>query len=86
MNFVGRQDLNILNLDIRCSGEITRRQNDNISTIDYVLANENLYKIFNKMLIDENNEIIDFSDHNIMITELRYGRDNNFKLFFSFLV
>ena len=69
LQYVDRNNLNILNLDPRCSGEITRKQNDAESVIDFFLINENLYNSFIQMTIDEEGAICNFSDHNLMFAD-----------------
>ena len=64
LEFANNNDLIILNLDMRCEGEITRQQGDIKSTIDFMLVNESMSNSFSKMFIDEDREITNFSDHN----------------------
>ena len=72
LNFVDNSQLNILNLDIRCSGEITWKQGNKRSCIDFLLLNEKMYENFTSMTIDEEGEILNFSDHNVLRANFRY--------------
>ena len=59
-------NLIILNLDDKCSGEITWSKNDLHSTIDYVLTNEDMLSKVDNMIIDDNKDIFDRSDHHMI--------------------
>ena len=72
MNFTDDLGLLILNLDTNCSGEITRYQHPFRSTIDFALCNNNMYKFFSHMIIDEEQEEIGISDHNLITTAFEY--------------
>ena len=70
----------ILNMDDRCKGKTTWERNQQKSTIDFVLINEEMSKITNKMNIDENKNIFDLSDHNLLELEIIAGNSKiNFK-------
>ena len=56
-------NLTLLNGDDNCNGEITRDENGNKSSIDFVLVNELMYEFFKHMEIDEHKNTYDLSDH-----------------------
>ena len=64
-------NMNILNLDPDCTGEITWKQGSHESAIDFALCNSSMYKLFMAMQIDENQEIINLSDHNLISIQLK---------------
>lgn len=74
-------NLTLLNGDEKCSGEITREENGNKSSIDFVLVNRMMYEKFNEMEIDERKEKYDISDHCLL--EVRFNvktvNDNRLK-------
>ena len=72
MQFTEECDLKILNLDPSCSGEITWQQGKKKSAIDFVLCNNNLYPFFKQMHIDEDQEYLNLSDHNLIRTNFKY--------------
>ena len=49
-----------------CEGEITWEQRGRKSVIDYILVNKNMHEKFIPMVIDEDREFCDLSDHNLM--------------------
>ena len=63
LNIMEKWNLILLNGDNECVGEITRRQGDIGSTIDFILVNQAMYKYFEKMTVDENKDQFDLSDH-----------------------
>ena len=71
-------NLNLLNLDDKCNGELTWAQGEYNSVIDFVLANEDMYKDFVQMDIDENWEKLNISDHNLINILFMYGRIEKF--------
>ena len=64
LNFIDSASLNLLNLDDSCVGEITWKQGNWKSVIDYIMVNEVFYD-FLSMIIDEE-EILKISDHNLI--------------------
>ena len=70
LKFVEDNNLNILNLDQNCQGLITWKQNENNSVIDFALTNENMYKNFNKMIIDDEWKKLDISDHCLITIQI----------------
>ncbi|CAL4150581.1 unnamed protein product [Meganyctiphanes norvegica] len=69
-------DLILLNADCKCEGIYTRCRGEQKSAIDMVMVNEEMYRICNKMEIDEGKEIISFSDHNLINIDLKLGGGN----------
>lgn len=63
LDFMEEWNLSLLNADDRCEGMFTRIQGENKSVIDYVMVNEIMHRMFRNMIIDENKEIFDTSDH-----------------------
>ena len=53
----------LLNTDERCEGLYTWERGDQRSAIDLVVVNEYFYSRFMKMEIDEERNMVEFSDH-----------------------
>ena len=70
-NFIDRHDLILLNCDERCEGTFTWERGEQRSAIDFVMANEVMYRRFLGMKIDENREVTEVSDHCVVDTHLR---------------
>ena len=67
-------DLMLLNADTtKCEGLYTRTEKDSKSAIDLVLVNSRMYNLCKKMNIDEEKDIISFSDHNLIEIKLNSG-------------
>ena len=64
----------LMNIDEKCEGVYTWRRGESRSAIDLVLVNEKAFSIIQKMIIDENQEIIDLSDHCLVEVEMATGR------------
>ena len=69
-------DLILLNADCKCKGLYTRCREEQKSAIYMVMVNEEMYRMCNKMEIDETKEIISFSDHNLINIDLNLGGEN----------
>ena len=67
-------ELNILNLDPRCEGEATWGRGEQSSTIDFILTNNNMTDKFERMHIDEKQEIYDLSDHNLITAHFKTSK------------
>ena len=98
LGFIGSQELNrngrrvlelmeshnlvLLNGDDRCQGEVTRKERDVESAIDFMLVNEKMYNGFVNMYVDEAKSIFDLSDHCILKADfkLRMGTTTGTKL------
>ena len=65
-----KYNLILLNGDQKCEGEITRKQGEQKSAIDFVLVNQAGYKYFRKMEIEENRLMCDLSDHCLVRVDL----------------
>ena len=81
LNFVDEYNLNIMNLDIKCKGEITWQQGNmgSVQTLHCVMQQGNmgsvqtlqyvikkLYETFLDMYIDDEWEILKIADHNLI--------------------
>ena len=66
MEWTSTYGLILLNAEEKCSGKYTWSRGEQKSAIDFVLVNENMYKRIQKMEIDEEQEVIDYSDHNLI--------------------
>ena len=74
LNIIEKWNMILLNGNSKCEGEITRRQANVESTIDFVPVNQAMYKFFfEKMYIDEGKGEFDLSDH--CLTEASFGLD-----------
>ena len=78
INFTDKYNLNILNLDTNCSGEITWEQGIMNSAIDYALCNEKMYSHFLNMIIDEEWEVLKISDHNLININFSFKKNIKF--------
>ena len=65
LHWMDRFGMVMLN-DEECKGEVTWRQGEHCSVIDYVLVNDKAYKRFTNMEIDDKKEVYDLSDHNLI--------------------
>ena len=80
MNLMSNYGLTLLNLDEACQGTYTWTRNEQKSVIDFVMANKKCYEYFERLLIDEDREILDISDHNVLTLELKIKTENtNFR-------
>ena len=82
VGFIGKQEVNnngnivldmaekfnlvILNGDPRCEGETTWSRGELKSSIDFIMCNQEMYKKFLGMYIDEEKEVFDLSDHHLL--------------------
>ena len=78
LDLVEKYNLGILNLDPKCSGEITRQQGDFKSTIDFAICNEEMQKLFLNMFIDDEWEVLKISDHNLISIDFSYKKSSTF--------
>ena len=62
-NLIDKHTLVLLNGHPECEGEITWEQRGRKSIIDYILVNKNMHEKFISMVIDEDREFCDLSDH-----------------------
>ena len=81
LDLINNNNLIILNGHADCKGEITWQQRERKSTIDYLMVDEEMHKRFKNMIIDEQKEELDLSDHNMLTTifTLENNDHNQFK-------
>lgn len=80
LEFAERWNMVILNADDKCEGEYTRVQGNERSVIDYYLVDEKMYDRFESMVIDDDKDRYDLSDHCYMSARFRVsgvGEDMN---------
>ena len=65
IDWMKKYKLTMLN-DVKCEGVCTWSRNYQKSVIDYALATDKFYEKYYKMKIDEEQEEIDISDHNLL--------------------
>ena len=74
--WIGGMDMTHLNRSDKCVGKFTfGRPEGRRSAIDHVLVNNKLNEQFKGMTIDENGEEINISDHNLVRTWFKIGRE-----------
>ena len=56
----------LLNDDDKCAGTYTWSRDSQKSVIDYILINQKMFNMYTSVHIDEGQEIIDISDHNLL--------------------
>ena len=56
LDFIDKNNLILLNGHAECLGEITWPQNEKISTIDYIITNEDMHRRFVAMHIESKTE------------------------------
>ena len=71
LDFMQKWNLVMLNVDERCRGKYTRVQGNERSVIDYYLVNELMYRRFEGLVIDDEKEMFDLSDHCYMAGAFR---------------
>ena len=79
LEWLSTYNLTLLNMDDKCIGTTTwsRECKNQKSTVDFVLVNNNLYKKFVGMKIDEDKDEIDISDHHLITVTLNFENNNN---------
>lgn len=73
IDWMEKYNLIMLN-DIKCEGLYTWCRNDQRSVTDFALANNKFYEKYHKMIIDEEQERIDLSDHNLLEIYIKAGQ------------
>lgn len=68
--FIEESGLILMNIDEKCTGTYTWERGEWKSAIDLVLTNERVYGKFKKMMIDERREVLDISDHCMIIVDM----------------
>ena len=78
--WVENYNMVMLNMDERCKGVYTWSRGDSKTAIDYVMVNEAVYNIFERMEIDEEKEWFEDSDHHLVSSfyKVRDSGINNF--------
>ena len=68
LNFMTGQNMILINDAGKCTGTVTWRRRSQENTIDFLLMNNAVYNIrfCRRMQIDENQEKLDISDHNLI--------------------
>ena len=77
LKIINEQDLLMMNIDAKCTGEITWEQGSSKSVIDYVLVSHSMYDKIEIMRIDDKWEILKLSDHNLINIKIRTQREIN---------
>ncbi|XP_068203640.1 probable inactive protein kinase DDB_G0270444 [Palaemon carinicauda] len=77
LDWVNDHGLVLLNGDLRCKGIYTCEKLQQKGIIDYVLVNEQIYKNFREINIDDEKLNFDISYHNLITIELEFMRDQN---------
>ena len=81
LDLIDNNNLILLNGHADCRGEVTWQQRERKSTIDYLIVDEEMHQRFKNMIIDEQKEEFDLSDHNMLtaIFTLENNDHNQFK-------
>ena len=80
LNILEKCDLVMLNLDdSKTTGTVTWQRGEQKSTIDYVMTNFSMFGKVKYMQIDECQEIIAISDHNLIYVNIEIKKGNKVK-------
>ena len=71
LEWLDKYDLVLMNADRKCKGLFTWGRREQRSSIDLVLVNRKMYELCSNMSIDEEGDVINFSDHNLITLELK---------------
>ena len=66
LEWIDSWDLILLNGDEKCKGTYTWIRGNSKTAIDMVMVNRRMYEVCEEMIIDEDKEEIQFSDHNLV--------------------
>ena len=79
LEWMSNYSLILLNMDEKCQGVTTwsRDYKNQHSAVDFVLVNNNIYKKFCNMKIDEKKDVLDISDHHLVTFSLNIENKNN---------
>ncbi|XP_072039457.1 uncharacterized protein [Amphiura filiformis] len=77
LEFVDNAHLEILNCNRKCKGKITWFRHPYSSTIDYFLSSNITEKYIVDMLVDEERHLNIGSDHNMLITNIKFNANEN---------
>ena len=78
LNWLERYKLTMLNDDVKCQGEFTWSRDEQKSVIDYAIVTDKFYDRYKKMKIDEDQDIIDISDHNLIEIQIEVKQNKNY--------
>ena len=67
----------MLNDHADCEGNITWKQRNRKSVIDYIIINTLLHNKFERIKIDEDKLEFDLSDHNLLTAQFHFNRCSN---------
>ena len=84
LEWIDSWDLILLNGDEKCKGTYTWIRGNSKTAIDMVMVNRRMYEVCEEMIIDEDKEEIQFSDHNLVTISIglrggggvSFGKDN----------
>ncbi|XP_064102661.1 chromosome partition protein Smc-like [Macrobrachium nipponense] len=76
LEWMNEHRLILLNAEDRCTGVYTWERMQMKSVIDFALVNEKLYKNFEEMVIDEDKNEFDISDHNLITINSTFKGQN----------
>ena len=68
LDWLSEYNLVLLNANPNCTGETTWSRGDHRSSIDFMLVNQKLNRIFH-LIIDEEKHLFDLSDHHMIEAE-----------------
>lgn len=74
IEWMEKYKLTMLNDDVKCQGEYTWRRENQKSIIDYALVSNGFYNRFLEMKIDEDQELVDISDHNLIEIKMKTSK------------
>ena len=76
-SMIEENGLILLNIDEKCNGTYTWSRNEQKSVIDFAIGNEKLYRMSQKMEIDEKQEKFDLTDHNLIEIQTKVTQEND---------
>jgi len=76
--FINNFGMTLVNLDEMCTGRTTWQRGEQSSCIDFLLSNDLAYGLLHEMIIDEEENILDISDHKLM--EVKFKIESNTKV------
>ena len=81
LDLIDNNNLILLNGHADCKGEVTWQQREGKSTLDYLMVDKEMHQRFKKMIIDEQKDEFDLSDHNMLTATftLENNEHNQFK-------
>lgn len=79
LEWMGNNSMIMLNDDLQCEGMYTWSRNEQKSVIDYALCNKKFFDIYTSMKIDQEQEKVDISDHNLIEINFKVVKERNNK-------